>query len=421
MGNMSRYSLAAVLLSALLVMTGCDDSLITNSPDSSDIQAVSTSTHEADCDLTVPGDHGTIQDAIDDASSDDVVCVEAGTYGEDLNVNKEITLRGATDPAGSSPVIVDGQIEVSEDGAEVKRLKVAPTTTFDIDGGGLDPAGIKVTASDVLVEGNLIEGITGDATGGNNSGTVHGIQIYNASEPYVTGVTVQNNTILDLHNMGDADAEEGFPQYGGAAGIKVQGVVRDIDVRGNTVRGVHSAGWVYGVTLTHTGSDSEARSPENVTVERNTLEEINDGSVYDVFADPGSAPYPGAAFAIDDTENPEGPGGADADQATVRLNNFIDAPLGAQNKDQVHTLVAECNYWGHASGPSEAMNSADKGTSTAGDVDFQPWSVREVGHGQNASLSCVGGEDGGPQNGPGNNSGNGPGNSGNGNGNGGGN
>lgn len=341
------------------------------------------------CDITVPIDEATIQEGVDAASSGNTVCVEPGTYGGDVTVDKDVTLRGTTDPSGSNPAVLDGQLAVEEAGATVTHLKIAPATTFDIDAGGIDPFGIRITASDVLVERNVVSDITGDATGGNSSGTVHGIQVWNPGTPFVTGVTIQDNVIRNLQNLGDAAA--GWPNYGGAAGIKVQGVVKDIQVTDNTVRGVHSAGWVYGVTLTHTGNDPQERSPENVTVEDNTLAELNDGSVYDVFSDPGAAPYPGAAVAIDDTENPTGPGGADADQVTVRLNNFLDAPIGAQNKDQVHTLVAECNYWGHASGPSNAANNANKGAGAVGDVDFRPWSVRKIGQGRNPTNSCVGG------------------------------
>lgn len=403
---MSRFrTVLACAVAAVFAFAGCQESGQLVEPESSSVDAASgavdgAAVTTASCDITVDDDDGeSIQtDGVDAVSDGGVVCVAPGTYTGDVTVDKDITLRGTTDPSGSSAAVVDGQLAVngSGAGATVAYLKIAPTTTFTV-GTGIDPFGIRVTVSDVLVAGNVVSGLTGDATGGSGSGTVHGIQVWNGGEPYVTDVTVRDNTILDIQNLGAASL--GWPNYGGAAGVKVQGVVRDIAVTGNHVRGVHSAGWVYGVTLTHTGNDPQKRSPENVTIEGNTLAELNDGSVYDVFTHPTSAPYPGAAVAIDDTENPDGPGGADADQATVAFNNFLASPIGAQNKDEVHTLVAECNYWGHASGPSDARNQADKGASAVGEVDYRPWSVREIGLGANPGKSCVGGKHRGGGNG----------------------
>lgn len=373
-------------------LLGCQDNLV--SPASEEEPSVATNTTNAaspaaQCGVLVPDDESTIQAGVDAASSGQTVCVKPGMYAEDVSVDNEITLTGTTDPTGQSPAVLEGQLSVSGAGATVKHLKVAPATTFDV-GSGIDPYGIRVTVGGVTVKENVVSGITGDATGGNSSGTVHGIQIWHPGPSRIANIVVRNNTIRDTKNLGDAAA--GWPNYGGAVGIKVQGAVKDVSVTGNTVHGVHSAGWVYGVTLTHTGNDPDARSPENVTMKENTLAELNDGSVYDVFTDPTSAPYPGAAVAIDDTENPTGPGGADADQATVRLNNFLSAPIGTQNKDQVHTLVAECNYWGHASGPSNVANNANKGSEVVGDVDFKPWSPRKIGPGANPTNSCAGGK-----------------------------
>lgn len=340
------------------------------------------------CDAVVSGGNS-IQAAIGDAVTGDVVCVGPGIYAEDVSVDKAIALRGMTDPEGADPAVLDGQLTVEAAGASAAHLKVAPTTTFDVES-GIDPVAIRATAGNVTVEKNVVAGITGDTEGNGGSGTVHGIQVWHPGPTFISGVTIRDNAIRDVENLGDAAAE--WPNYGGAAGIKVQGAVKNVQVLENTVRGVHSAGWVYGVTLTHTGNDPQARSPEKVTVEKNALEQLNDGSVYNVFQNPGSAPYPGAAVAIDDTQNPDGPGGADADQATVRLNNFLSAPIGTQNKDEVHTLVAECNYWGHESGPSNASNKVGKGAEAVGDVGFTPWSLQEVGPGTPSSTSCEGGK-----------------------------
>lgn len=335
------------------------------------------------CDLVVDdgggGDHTTIQAAVDDASPGETICVRAGTYAETVAVNKAVTVRGENDPDGADAAVVDGSVKVSADNATVSGLKVAPTTTFVA--GGLDPHGILVSGarSGVTITSNVVEGMTADSDGG--SVTINGIQVWNDGPNRQTGTEVKHNTVRDMRNEGDAAA--GWPNYGGAAAIKVQGVVEDTDVVGNTVESVHSAGWTYGIVTTHTGN-APGVSPEHTTAELNTIEEVNDGSVYDVFDDPASAPYPGSAFAID--------GDSLASEATANLNNFLQTPNGALNKDGANTLDAECNYWDHATGPDVDGNEQGKGTAAVGDIDYRPWNTRKVDRGENAERSCVGGE-----------------------------
>lgn len=333
------------------------------------------------CDRVVDDDgstgYTTIQDAIDDASSGETICVRAGAYAEEVTVDTGVTVVGENGPDGPDAAVVDGSVEVAADDVTVRQLKVAPSTTFVA--GGLDPHGILVTGDldGVTVEDNLVEGMTADSDGG--SVTINGIQVWNDGPDHQTGTVVRGNTVRDMDN----DGGTGGSNYGGAAAIKVQGVVEGTNVVGNTVEAVHSAGWTYGVVTTHTGN-APGTSPSNTTVEGNTLREINDGSIYDVFDDPEAAPYPGSAFAVD--------GNSDADEVRANGNNLLETPIGAQNKDESHTLDAECNYWGHASGPEEAENGNGRGTGVVGDVDYTPWNTRMIGRGEHPDNSCVGGE-----------------------------
>ena len=43
--------------------------------------------------IYVPNDYGTIQGAVDAASSGDTIIVRDGTYTENVNVNKRLTIR----------------------------------------------------------------------------------------------------------------------------------------------------------------------------------------------------------------------------------------------------------------------------------------------------------------------------------------
>jgi hypothetical protein len=181
-----------------------------------------------------------------------------------------------------------------------------------------------------------------------------------------------------------------WPMYGGIAGVKLQAAVDGATVTGNHVVDHHSAGWAYGVVLTTSGS--APGSPSDVTVERNHLAGLNDGSVYDVFTGVndgrGAAPYPGSAFGID--------GNAEASGATVVRNSLL-APNGVESKDGDATLVAKCNWWGSKTGPTHDGNPDGEGTwaleRNGATIEYTPWLVAPA-----PSNACTGGTE--PGNGP---------------------
>lgn len=316
-------------------------------------------------------DHTSIQAAVDAASSGETICVNPGTYTEEVTIDKEVTVVGTSPPEDDEGATVDGWIEVTATGAAVKRLKVTSSTTYTPSNWTRpgSPFAILVTASDVLLEGNVVEGIAADAGADpTESISLNGIQLFNGGASPLTGLEVSNNTVRDMFNDGGSS----WPNYGGVAAIKVQGVLDGVDVLRNRVEQLHSAGWVWGIVNTHTGN-APSVSPKNVTVERNHVSEGNDGSEFDVFDDVSSAPYPGVAFGID--------GNSDADEATVRFNDFVEIPGGVQNKDEVKTLVAEVNYWGSESGPSLNVDDDEDERSAVvgpGSTDYTPWLREEV-------------------------------------------
>ncbi|MFD1687531.1 right-handed parallel beta-helix repeat-containing protein [Halobellus litoreus] len=341
------------------------------------------------CEIVVPDDYGTIQDAVNGANNGDTICIRQGTYDEDVTVNKAVTLRGRNSPNGNNPAALDGQIEITQDGegASVRRLHISPSETF-LGGSFPDPAGVLVKASDVVIENTVIEDFNADLSNGEGSFTLHGVQVFGAG---VSDVTVRNNVIRGFKSDGDATT---WPNYGGIAGVKAQAGVENVTVEENEITDHHSIGWVWGIVLTSSGSASGV--PTDITVEKNHISGLNDSSVYDVFASANdgrdAAPYPGSAFGIDDH--------ADASEATVRQNNLL-APNGVESKDGDGTLVAECNWWDDRSGPThddnpdgEGIWALERGSAT---VDYTPWLIAPA-----PSNACVGGKGGGNGNGAGN-------------------
>lgn len=96
------------------------------------ISAASGVTGARQCDSVVPTDYATIQDAIDSADSGDRICVQPGTYDEDLEVTTAVTLHGRTAPQSSRAAHLDGQIDITTgaDGTAVRRLRISPSETF---------------------------------------------------------------------------------------------------------------------------------------------------------------------------------------------------------------------------------------------------------------------------------------------------
>lgn len=225
-----------------------------------------------------------------------------------------------------------------------------------------------VTASHTTVEGNYVTGLRGDAFGADGSFTLHGIHVFSCSG--ASDITVRNNRIDDIRNAGIPAA--GWPNYGGAVGIKVQGNLSDVTVSGNEIDSVHSAGWAYGVSDTASGGCDGW--PIDVTVMDNTVGKVNDGTVHDVFANPDAAPYPGVGFVVDES-------GAslpiDASEVALHRNDFVKPAIGAVNKDaagedaQDQQLDATCNWWRSATGPGGIGPGTGKAVS--GNVDVDPW------------------------------------------------
>lgn len=336
-------------------------------------------------DSSEEGIFNSISTAINDgAETGDTIYVEPGTYNEDVTIDKTgLTVRGTTDPMAGTPATIDGTLTAAESGVIVEKLKLSPSTEYDIDS-GIDPNIILANADDVVVRNNLLEGLRADATGEAESGSLNGIQAFGASSSPVGGIRIENNTVRDI--VVDGDVSAGWPHYGGAAAIKVQGTLDGVDVIGNTVEEVYSAGWTWGVVMTHTSTGSFGNvSPKNITVEENTIRKLNTvGSQFNPTAD-GSATYVGNGFGID--------GNSDADEATVTNNNFVQVPHGVQSKDPNNVLDVRNNWWGDSTGPSTGVvpnsvsqvTDADTGTAADGngtgisitdsnvDVRFDPW------------------------------------------------
>jgi nitrous oxidase accessory protein NosD len=95
--------------------------------------------------INVPVDYGSIQAAINAASPGDTVQVASGTYNENVNVNKAVTLIGL-DTGAWLPIIDSSGNTLSAPGAKIQGFWITGAT----DSGDV---GIYVAASDTMITG----------------------------------------------------------------------------------------------------------------------------------------------------------------------------------------------------------------------------------------------------------------------------
>ncbi len=178
---------------------------------------------EISCSRRVPDDHATIQQAIDAASDRDVICVEPGTYAENLNLGgARVTLLGLYGPTFT---ILDGgdrDSVVIFDSGESSETKLQG---FTIRGGAaMQGAGVRIigaspTLEDLIIEDNIAW--THDVGGA-------GVYVQQGS-PTLTGLVIRDNE-TEFEDLGPP-----MRSYGAGGGLAV--VASDLTLESVTLEG----------------------------------------------------------------------------------------------------------------------------------------------------------------------------------------
>jgi nitrous oxidase accessory protein NosD len=334
------------------------------------------------CDDTVT-DGESIQSAIDDADPGATVCVESGTYDEDVFVDTvNLTLDGPN--AGvpgygdrAAEATVEGRVVLSADGATLDGFEVTPpaaTTTQNS-----EAVRASDTPDDVVIANNLVRDFERDDPGGDFYG-VDGINVFGGrADEAIRNATVRGNEVRNLRNE----------DVGGVAGISVQGNVEDATVSDNVVTEIAREVTAYGFGVVVRGTGNHDEVPATVDVTDNDLNTVLsdpesdfDGVGFEVEAD-------GTDYRVSDCRIEDNDLGVEVKVAageTVVESNDIEGNdrRGALNRDDA-SLDATDNWWGHASGPggpdgrrNPAGKEVGKGDDIEGDVAFDPWLRRPV-------------------------------------------
>jgi hypothetical protein len=340
--------------------------------------------------VTVPGDYGTIQNAVDAAANDSSiteVVVAEGTYDGTLTVDVEDLTVRTSEPKAAT-------IEGSDSDTGPAVSLAANGVTFEgfVVRNPDKLLGVKVQGGydDVTVEGNHVTdigpftrlGTTGIISDGGNSGlTITGNTVESVSSE---GDGTTNGIFLDNEQSSYENAEishnivRDLSSEVAPIGILLQGNLTDVGVSDNEVTGLSASNddgsFAQGVNV-------DASSTSNVKVSRN------------VFTDITAEFFNGESVKIDGFSD-------DGSGLTLEFNDLL-ATVGIGNGTGVE-VAATCNYWGHPKGPREVSGNlvADddpnpRGRSAYfGPADVEPWSVRSVENGENTENSCVGRDNG---------------------------
>ena len=280
--------------------------------------------------------YDTIQAAIDDAADGDTITVAAGSYNENVTVNKQLTIVGA----GAESVTVNAL--------------VSTLPCFHITADGVSLSGFKVTgALDGQTDAILLDDAD-DCTISNNIATNNywGITLYNAANNTISENVANSNTAQGI-GLGGADTTGNQIVGNTASNNASNGILLSPGVGGNnTISGnTVSANGKYGISITSS----------NNTVTNNIIT--------------GNSPAftNGGGLALFTHE------GYTATGNVIQFNTITgNAGLGGIGSNSSGTNDISKNWWGSATGPTHVSNPGGSGDKlwTSRDISllsYSPW------------------------------------------------
>ena len=342
-----------------------------------------------------PGSYTTIQAAVNAANPGDIIQVCAGTYHENVLVNKTLTINGAqagvavggrtfggaseATVAGAQPVGASAVFTLTASGVTVDGFSVTDTVNTVGAASGFD---VKNTASGAAIKNNIIDGISTTDTTGN--GTAQAVYL----EAGPDGVQILNNSMNNVHSNRSAkgvligDSNSTNPSL-------------NVTIQGNTISNVTSdTRGAYGVQINN-GNGATANT--GLKIQNNTMTNLT-GTAGWVHAVGLEANTPGVLVSGNSINNIVSPG---TDRIAVWFENedtsFNTGHVNHNNLDvtiaafgiAVHPALSSggsvdgtCNWWGSAAGPGPV--GPDSGAQVSPNVVYQPWLIAPGG-------ACIGG------------------------------
>jgi hypothetical protein len=312
--------------------------------------------------LNVPSAYTTIAAAITAAAaSGDTIAVAAGTYPENITINKSLILQGA----GAATTTISGVATAAGTGATIVTITASNVTVTGFKITNLfSKYGINVAnQSGITITNNTITAIGGSDTSYN--GNTFGIAVSSTSATAgadVNGVTITNNTISNISNAntGSLKSANGIV-IGFSTGASD---ITNLSIQSNIISNITAGKGAYGVLLNHaSGVSPNTGRTVSPQIKNNTISTLNGLWAHGIGLEGGTpnavvqgnnisnltlTPSTGTDAAAITLES-----NASANTVTIASNSFSGVLLGVFNITPANPPVnVGSNWWGCTAGPT---------------------------------------------------------------------
>ncbi len=319
---------------------------------------------------TVTNPYRTIQYGIDNVTPGGTVNVAAGTYTENVSVNKSVAIVGS---GLSTTSTLDGMMTITGNNVSVKNM------TFTNPNGST--ALLVSGASHVSIMSNKFDSVGTTLS----AGSAQAIDINGGTSTAMSDITIDDNTISNVGSLNLAysasvsgTSAKGI-YIGDSTGVNI---ISGVVINNNTISHIQAstAAWnvgrgAYGILVNHANHPTDGST--GVTITNNTISDL-EGLWAHAIGLEGNTPNavvtgntveglvshktPSDAVGVQVEDN------ANASTVKVNGNSFGDAVAwGVVNAVSTTTVDAANNYWG-------TVSSTTIASMTSGGVDYAPWS-----------------------------------------------